>query len=1387
MATFSPLCTPATGSKVYTTKDGHVTNEAAQAFVDEIAGQLDAGYGFVPFIGAGVSAPSGAPLVRELETYLHRCIGLALGVDERTRRPWIPRTDQWPPFTDKAATHSEDWWLKVRNTFEQLQKADWTPDVQVFQEALGAMAEWRTSLTFLSRLTREHQREEPASLSLDAPVNEVLDTCLREVMKGKHPTLGHRMLSLLAGILRLDVLISTNFDDLLERAFERSRNPLTVFEVHLNSPLPPWSAINGQRSLIKLHGSRHSLRADYSLDALPAEADRNRMLEYLVSANGRSALYDNLHKMALPRSLDVSNYLIVMGSSATERRTRAFVEHAWRCLSEEFKVFWICHSGRSVRAAVNLTQNFVQRENKPSTWTGSHIIPFPDAGLLLLQLFQTIRRGVPTTGISFPSVSRLALPPMRTDRVLTEPGAAILRKQIKGRLESFQGVFGRTKLIVITSLPGIHGVTTLGAEVFEELHSSSACIWLDMNDITSTSDLFEVLLDAAYYRLGLEHWMPVYIAKDPRPRAEEIRRVTKALNRRWVLFINARETPGANVETTSSPGHGLPNGWLDFIPGTQNIPEDEDASQSSFLRLLTELCGQDSPLLSVVLLCRSGGTSSLVDNILSNNLVKHAEVVTVPSLLPAYSHDSAVVRALEWTASDPLRRHFLHSLVILQRTRFLAVIWSDGTTDFNTAMNWLTELESVGLLRRKAGGFIWLHSRARNQLREALFDLNTRHDLISRHSQLSTVFANWNPAQDDADIHWRHAQWYERLLSASDMPAAVFEAMYHACRSSSSALSDAKQRNSDLPLQGIEWAAALLSRHGFLTQTQGYSRGSCRRLTFIRDTLCADIDSKSAGLSQQAEIARATARLRLKCTEAMRAIAREVGEDLTAYRRHRQIKQLLCNRSVDERLAQSGPAANKADLYDSLKKGPTPIVRDSAAEWVRYWRWLAMLGIESRSYGAARECLTRCLSNVVPTAATQAVLPATCPEVLDLLRTHMSSHYLSASSYAGIPSIDSKSLNVEVLRAIEQFVALLLQQSSLKREGIVSPWDKDFTSIRDVTSLAQQLANRLIAHDVSPDNHLSQQVIWCKSRLHMHESICAAQAAEWENALKNLADAESLLNTIDGGRRDTDRAIVELHRAEVCLLRAEHVSITLSPNTGHTVNFRQFCAELPSSANKSTLWRPFAAHARAQWLGLPAAEIGLRRAKALAEDAIGFLNRAERILVSRRRNVWWTTWFFRRKLLAIAMLNWASINEVGTPIPYLGLEAAARGVPTVADTLLDDTLRMIRVDSYRLATVISGYLSCACALHMRLMFDKSAVLLPERQKNMWSSIEVAMARLGHVCVERQRNLGASSTMGTASKAGNPKWDVDKAVGEYVTERLPDLVEAARPYLSISLR
>ncbi len=80
---------------------------------------------------------------------------------------------------------------------------------------------------------------------------------------------------------------------------------------------------------------------------------------------------------------------------------------------------------------------------------------------------------------------------------------------------------------------------------------------------------------------------------------------------------------------------------------------------------------------------------------------------------------------------------------------------------------------------------------------------------------------------------------------------------------------------------------------------------------------------------------------------------------------------------------------------------------------------------------------------------------------------------------------------------------------------------------------------------------------------------------------------------------------------------------------------------------------------------------------------------------------------------------------------------------TVADCELEHSVQMIRVDAYRLATIVQGYSSCARAYYTRLLLDPNADAERShtRQKSMKRALSNALERLVAVRRLRDTNTG----------------------------------------------
>jgi hypothetical protein len=1408
-----------------------MTNRASEKFIDHIQTARRDGYGFVPLIGAGFSAPSGLPIMSEIESYLRRCIFLA--VRDLTPEPheygWHPRTDQWPPLTDSR--HREEsrehwpnelykalglWWQELGVEAPRQQLA-------VLAQAYGAAAEWQSSLLFLSRLDRGQRNSEPC---LTVPHQEIIDACFREVLKSKSPALNHVMLGVLAGALRLNLLLTTNFDNLLEQGFAAARNPLEVFEVHLGDSLPHWSAVSEVRSLIKLHGNRHSLRADYSLDAGPSEEDKQRFLQYLLGSKGSSDWKgsSNWNGIKHESELEFQNHLLVMGASGKESRIKNLVEYAWEHLPQDFRVFWLCYSDDDVRRVVDLTRGFCLLHTQPKGWIGSIILRHTNFGLLLLQLYQTIRKNLPPFGGVFPAVSRLSLPPLpstydppgRTAQADAPRSAPSFCSKVLAQLEDFEkpeflrencgGTRRRVKLVVVTT-PDEHtrGLTSACSKVFSWLETDRICLWLDMNDIASAENLFETLLEAAYFRLGLEDWVPVYGEAHPNRadqlgQTEEIRRLADSTNKKWVIFLNARETPGANTtESANVLKPKYPNGWLDVPEMTLKAEggADESSCTERFLYLVEQLCrpaetkpGEGNKQhISVVLMCREGGPggkSGLLKTMESQHLLaNHIQLESgMRETFPfPFNEGNIVADAVMWTANNTKRQTFLQALVLMQRPRLLATVWSDatlregdngpslrmrsrvlprngGTRD--PVYTWLDDLEKLGLIRRKAGGFIWMHSRCREHMREVFRNPSSLAADVANCRPAQELLETWRPNSRAPEIHTRLARWYEKVLDASDAPPAVFEAVYHLCLAAEG-FGNPSDRGRDLSnlCQRLNAAAALLKGNSFLIQTQGYARGSCRRLKHIRDIISSRIlpylrqaeaeqETASPELEPEARAVEACRQLQVICTEVMRAIAREVGETEKAYLRHRQVGRLKAGVAFAEKPEADlvlGKHLISKGVFAALRKDKDPILGHS--EWVRWWRWSGMLAIASGSYDAALSAFSKALQCVR--------YPHEYPHGDRKSKPVEGRGKRQSRVPRGVCSQETK---VEELRVVEQYADLLLMKYSLNRRlGGVGVDLKSLREIEQYISHGRQLAWELRGADCSSSAHSTMIANGCESRLLIHQSVCTSRRLQLvspnkrkilDRAMGLLGDAEMCLRLSDPRRYNAELAMVELHRAQARLWSAEVIEVCRSRGVPQSLG--AMWTDLERTIVTSD-------RQRAEVLSNYDRNIAaLRQAKSLVSDGINFLNRAEPILRKRRRNVRWTTWFFERYLRAIAMSLWASVFEDGTPIPFLGLEAAPADTESLADRLLDDALRLIGLDTYRIATIVDAYASCAKALELRLWLDQKSWRLISRQRTMREKLKGALDALD--TVEAQRDGAPVDRSDKNSK-------VDSQIIEYV--------------------
>ena len=103
--------------------------------------------------------------------------------------------------------------------------------------ALAVWNNWVLTLDFLSRLERSYG----GGVHLSQRRFSVIDSFNRHISHNKKPNLNHIMLAHLTGPLRINTILTTNFDSLTEIAFSELDRQLELFYVSINGELPEFN------------------------------------------------------------------------------------------------------------------------------------------------------------------------------------------------------------------------------------------------------------------------------------------------------------------------------------------------------------------------------------------------------------------------------------------------------------------------------------------------------------------------------------------------------------------------------------------------------------------------------------------------------------------------------------------------------------------------------------------------------------------------------------------------------------------------------------------------------------------------------------------------------------------------------------------------------------------------------------------------------------------------------------------------------------------------------------------------------------------------------------------------------------------------------------------
>ena len=1086
------------------TPENDPPNRNEKEFISSIKKECEKGFGFVPLVGAGLSAPSGVPLIREIHEYLIKCIALALGIN-RDNVPdlngtpayhkgwrWHPQSDEWPPHHSGQSYSVEDkkWQKLIGTALEKMvtkleySPGKWreVPEIEVFREAYGATAEWRSSLHFLARLRYKQIDEEYEGESYKirtlrlGPVDpDVIDNFFLNVVLGKVPTLGHRMLARLASPLRISTVITLNFEDLIEQAFEEIGNFLTVYAVHLDTGLPSYHSQFGKHSLIKMHGDRYGLRADYTLDEKPDEEDCRHFTSYLSgaaitpeaffearrrkcdkehakeskkasnettegdSSTSDSTIWQKFRTSIAPVFLSLEdsnkevrgeyeeeagtkseekpepepedetisgiglrNHLLVVGLSGKEDRIMRMIQASRDVFKDKgapLKVFWISYSREDFIIA---TARLKEIYNKKDEYTANcKVIQHQFPGLLFFNLYQQLTGAIPPNGAIFPSQARTPVPPERLADENKQKEFRSVCDKINEAIDDCCRTNNKNKrkLIVIHGKEKkSYGAMTAAAQSFNyQLDKFRQAIWIDLDEIECTDELFEVLLATIARKAGIVDWMPV-LAQDrearreerqdtkelTRARQQELARLTNHPNRDWVIYLNSRGGGAGSSFVTVDEADDRPNGWIDRNKNEGSASDDNKTDeQDSFLKLIDGICIGQCPNISIVLLCygkshdKNVAKSSILDAIQKVNVEnKRFHKDSAAKIISIDKEDTeekksdigkaegVADKALRWREEDnkidSAKNRFLHALISVNRIRSPALLWTwpfhestknlGGNQQAEDRMKktskWLDELEEEDVIRRQRGGFVWMRSDVRRILRR---EFRTKDKEGGYDSSIR--------------IHQGLAEWYGRLHVSSKNARPATEAVYHRSiqvkfilmRLALISDTDSKDINEEIVkeqshriIQALESSLRILRQARPSILASGFTQGTCRRLENLRKRLVGMREIGAAAIAGSPEETGGD------LAEGFKAIqVHEKELDLV-----KQILYLLCRirnltltleMDVSQEIGDGHSSRKKLnELTNPCEQTNTPYLHKKS-DVIRWENKYASLGIEARS------------------------------------------------------------------------------------------------------------------------------------------------------------------------------------------------------------------------------------------------------------------------------------------------------------------------------------------------------------------------------------------------------------------------------------------------------
>lgn len=1138
----------------------------------------------------------------------------------------------------------------------------------------------------------------------------VIDSFFNHVVGDKSPNMGHRMLIHLIRSIRARVILTVNFDDLLEQAAHETKLGIGVLNVHHDAGLPPSRLLGDKPTVVKVHGAHYGLRADFTLDEAPSETDCRHFRSYLVSSSLDERTFSERNKPLRERAI---NHLLVVGASGRDTRVRLLILDALATVPG-LKVYWYCFSSR--------TEKEIQEHFKD--YRGQVIgVRYARPGLLLWELYQRLNRSLPPSGLEYPATWYIPSPPRLTEdetQKIEGTGEGGFQKQIQDAniwLQHWHGSQRERRRIGMTPVrSGLSIVTTPPASTsqfprwrvnslawylydkWSESHSQR-CIWLDAEDLRNCFELKVRLLQSVARLSGRDINKPRLWAIEeeenspdlPQDEAhaifqDELVNLMTGSGKKWVLFLNLRGVPGYNADpfmrlTMELEKHytGIesPEEWLQYCRDFWKKHWTK-AQRNRVAGLINRLVMDDeiNTWLVVVVL------HNAEDRFLFQSFEQ------MPPMVPIAKEEGSlslqVTKAMEWmrSGSVPEKRQkarLLRTLTLLQQVQHRSAFVSSSVLGLNPGgeplevawqriNGYLDRLINLRVVRTKPGGFLWMHWHIREYLRHQLI-----RDALGKEVQLKRN-----------DLHFGLADWYSEFFGATGDPLAIFQAVYHHCRGAQLCL--AHSRDGSLSKKKRDEEA--VRGRGALCQVANYL-----------ETARASVVSRGHPLDTR------------KCLDGYIAILKEMVRSELKIRNRRKTPNLDRERS-ERNLRFLTMIKVRAQLYriwfyrdigesnqvlkecENLKTWFTRWKKDDVALWkpyVDHWpdqarwaeHWLAweeaVASVSLRCYDDAHQRLAALAGDKMEFNMAKFVRCkiGTSVRAFVNLWNHRIGELPAQGSLASrvgpeiksarqfLSRFDSRRMMVYVLRRLMELCLLRAEVEVVERRGKWRARRDTFLHFGLRYYQAAQILPRYVMEDEYSQLSIEQ------SRLHSVMAGILAKKGDHAGVHRHLNRGRGLLASLPESEEPIAQAVVDLREIYCLFTRFEELTFLQ--------NYRQ---KKLRSLRAKLRKRDFE-ELNKQCL----------KAQAWLDDIRGKIEQVEHRLRHQRKSLWWWQTLCRYQMLHLEYSQ--LLRLLGRGLPEVALRhGAGRGTrdAELAIQIMKDMCRRVTFDAYQLARVAESFL-----------------------------------------------------------------------------------------------